>query len=87
VGKIIQNHQIVFVLLGYVYIRINQSLIAIDNVSDVYMAANPVHHRRTKHIEIDIHFVREKVALGQFRVLHVPSTHQFADIMTKGLPV
>jgi hypothetical protein len=58
-----------------------------DNVSAVYMTANPVHHRRTKHIEIDIHFVREKVALGQFRVLHVPSSHQFADIMTKGLPV
>ncbi|WVZ51069.1 LOW QUALITY PROTEIN: hypothetical protein U9M48_002253 [Paspalum notatum var. saurae] len=53
-----------------------------DNVSAVYMTANPVHHRRTKHIEIDIHFVREK-----FRALHVPSTHQFADIMTKGLPV
>jgi hypothetical protein len=51
------------------------------------MAANPVHHRRTKHIEIDIHFVREKVALGQMCVLHVPSSHQFADIMTKGLPV
>ena len=51
------------------------------------MTANPVHHRRTKHIEIDIHFVREKVALGQFRVLHVPSAHQFVDIMTKGLPV
>ena len=58
-----------------------------DNVSAVYMTANPVHHRRTKHIEIDIHFVREKVALGQFRVLHVPSAYQFADIMTKGLPV
>jgi hypothetical protein len=46
------------------------------------MTANPVHHRRTKHIEIDIHFVRENVALGQVRVLHVPSAHQFADIMT-----
>jgi hypothetical protein len=43
------------------------------------MTANPVHHRRTKHIEIDIHFVREKVALGQVRVLHVPLSHQFAD--------
>ena len=40
-----------------------------------------------KHIEIDIHFVHEKVALGQVQVLHVPSSHQFADIMTKGLPV
>jgi hypothetical protein len=58
-----------------------------DNVSAVYMTSNPVHHRRTKHIEIDIHFVREKVSLGQVRVLHVPSSHQFADIMTKGLPV
>ena len=54
-----------------------------DNVSAVYMTANLVHHRRKKHIEIDIHFVREKVALGEVRVLHVPSSHQFADIMTK----
>ena len=57
-----------------------------DNISSVYMAANPVHHRRTKHIELDIHFVREKVALGQFRVLHVPTTQPFADVMMKGLP-
>jgi hypothetical protein len=35
-----------------------------DSTSAVYMTANPVHHRRRKHIEIDIHFVREKVALG-----------------------
>ena len=58
-----------------------------DNINAVYMIANPVHHRRTKHIEIDIHFVREKVALGEVRVLHVSSKYQFADVMTKGLPV
>jgi histone deacetylase 1/2 len=57
-----------------------------DNVSAVYLSANPVHHRRTKHIELDIHFVREQVALGHVRVLHVPTSQQFADIMTKGLP-
>jgi hypothetical protein len=61
------------------------TMVFCDNVSTVYMASNPVQHRRTKHIEIDIHFVREKVSLGQVRVLHVPSTHQYADIMTKGL--
>jgi hypothetical protein len=63
------------------------TIVYCDNVSAVYMIANPVHHRRTKHVEIDIHFVRDQVALGQVRVLHVPSSHQFADIMTKGLPV
>nr|GFA63876.1 ribonuclease H-like domain-containing protein [Tanacetum cinerariifolium] len=42
-------------------------------------------YQRTKHIEIDIHFVRDLVATGQVRVLHVPSRYQFADIFTKGL--
>ena len=62
------------------------TLVYCDNVSAVYLAANPVHHRRTKHIELDIHFVREHVALGRVRVLHVPTDQQFADVMTKGLP-
>ncbi|MCI24893.1 copia protein [Trifolium medium] len=52
----------------------------------IYLSGNPVQHQRTKHIEMDIHFVREKVARGQARVLHVPSRHQIADIFTKGLP-
>jgi hypothetical protein len=45
-----------------------------DNVSAVYLSTNPVQHQRTKHIEIDLHFVRERVALGEVRVLHVPTT-------------
>lgn len=39
----------------------------------------------TKHVEMDIHFVHEKVALGQIRVLHVPTRYQFADIFTNSL--
>ena len=61
-------------------------LVYCDNVSVVYLSNNPVKHQRTKHVEINIHFVREKVAMGQVRVLHVPSTSQYADIFTKGLP-
>lgn len=62
------------------------TIVFCDNVSAIYMSSNPVQHQRTKHIEIDIHFVREKVAIGQVKVLHVPSAQQFADIFTKGLP-
>lgn len=62
------------------------TLVYCDNVSAIYLSVNPVQHQRTKHIEMDIHFVREKVARGQVRVLHVPSRYQIADIFTKGLP-
>jgi hypothetical protein len=56
------------------------------NMSVIYITSNPIQHHRMKHIEIDIHFVCEKVALGQVRVLHVSSSHQFADVIIKGLP-
>lgn len=62
------------------------TIVYCDNISAVYLSSNPVQHQRTKHIEIDIHFVREKVQMGQVRVLHVPSSLQYADIFTKGLP-
>jgi hypothetical protein len=62
------------------------SLVYCDNVSAVYLSTNLVQHRPTKHVEIDLHFVRDRVAIGDVRVLHVPTTSQFADIFTKGLP-
>nr|GEZ05228.1 ribonuclease H-like domain-containing protein [Tanacetum cinerariifolium] len=62
------------------------TLVYCDNVSATYLSANPVQHQRTKHIKIDIHFVRDLVTVGQVLVLHVPSRYQYADIFTKGLP-
>jgi hypothetical protein len=62
------------------------TLIYCDNVGAVYLSTNPVQHQRIKHVEIDLHFIRERVAIGDVRVLHVPTTSQFADIFTKGLP-
>jgi hypothetical protein len=61
------------------------TLVYCDNISAVYMSSNPVQHQRTKHIEIDLHFVWEKV-VGDVRVLHVSTSSQYADIFTKGLP-
>ncbi|GJY40053.1 MAK10-like protein [Tanacetum coccineum] len=65
---------------------LSATLVYYDNVSAIYMFANHVQHQRTKHIEIDIHFVRNMVARGQVRVLHVPSHYKYAEILTKGLP-
>lgn len=50
------------------------TLVYCDNVSAVYLSSNPVQHQWTKHVEIDLHFVREKVAIGAIRVLHVPTS-------------
>jgi hypothetical protein len=62
------------------------TIVYCDNISAVYLSSNPVLHQRTKHVEIDLHFVRDKVALGEARILHVPTGSQYADIFTKGLP-
>jgi hypothetical protein len=72
-------------LLAELHTPLSRSTL-VDNVSAVYLSTNPVQHQRTKHVEIDLHFVRDRVAIGEVRVLHVPTTSQFADIFTKGLP-
>ena len=57
-----------------------------DNVSAFAIASNPVFHARTKHIEVDYHFVREKVLRKDLLVKFISSNDQLADIFTKGLP-
>nr|GEW42678.1 hypothetical protein [Tanacetum cinerariifolium] len=57
-----------------------------DNLGATYLSANPIFHARTKHVEIDYHFVREKVAQGDLRVQHIFAYDQIADIFTKPLP-
>lgn len=57
-----------------------------DNLSAVMIAHNPVLHSKTKHLEIDLHFVREKVMSKCLEIHHVPATSQLADALTKPLP-
>ena len=57
-----------------------------DNLGATYLSANPVFHARTKHIEIDFHFVRERVAEKKLEIRFIPSKDQLADGFTKALP-
>ncbi|CAN6706409.1 unnamed protein product [Malus baccata var. baccata] len=56
-----------------------------DNLSTIALSLNPVQHQRTKHIEVDVHFVRERIAKKKLLVQFVNSREQYVDILTKGL--
>jgi hypothetical protein len=74
-------------LLGELRVDMDKATIVYcDNVSAFYLSENPVHHGRTKHVELDVHFVREKVVVGAIRVVHIPTRQQLMAILTKGLP-
>ena len=57
-----------------------------DNLGATFLSANPVFHARTKHVEVDYHFVRDRVAKKEMQVQFISSKDQLADVLTKPLP-
>lgn len=57
-----------------------------DNQAAISIAKNPIHHDRTKHTELDRHFIKEKVKEGILELTHTPTSLQVVDIFTEALP-
>ena len=58
-----------------------------DNMGAKYLSSNPVFHARTKHIEVDFHFVRERAVKKLLEIDYIPTGDQIADGFTKALSV
>lgn len=76
--------------LTYIFKEIGINLIKppvliCDNISSLHMSKNLVFHARTKHIELDYHFVREKVTSGLLNTRYIPSSQQTTYLFTKPL--
>lgn len=56
-----------------------------DNISSQSIARNPVHHKRTKHIDIKYHFIREKVETNEIELKYISTDKNVADVLTKSL--
>jgi hypothetical protein len=56
-----------------------------DNIGATNMSVNPIFHAHTKHVEIDFHFVRDRVVDRSLEILFIPSSDQLVDVLTKPL--
>lgn len=73
-------------VLHEVRISVSQApILWCDNLGATYLSANSVYHSRTKHMDIDYHFVRDRVAAKTLKVSFISSQDQIIDVLTKPL--
>lgn len=74
-------------LLQELHVPVLTPVLWCDNTSTLALATNPVFHARSKHIEVDCHYIRDRVASKAISLHYVPTSDQLADIFTKSLPI
>ena len=67
------------------YQYVSEVVLYVDNQSTIRLSKNPEFHKRTKHIDIQYHFLREKSMNGEIDIKYVPTESQIADVFTKPL--
>ncbi|UYV61519.1 hypothetical protein LAZ67_1005132 [Cordylochernes scorpioides] len=72
--------------MGFGELLNEPTVLKTDNQGAQQLARNPVHHARTKHIDIKWHYIRSICSDGLIEVVHIPTQENVADILTKGLP-
>ena len=70
-------------LLSDLQVHHDRFVLLCDNMSSIYLAKNPKFHARSKHIEVQYHFVREKVLSKEVDIMHINTEWQVANIFTK----
>jgi len=72
-------------LLEHFEVDIGSTMLFYDNKLTIHLASNPSHHERSKHINLDFHFIQELFQSNIFKLIHVKTQHQIANIFTKPL--
>ena len=72
--------------LGLEHIEPDPTIVFLDNHGAIDLSKDSRHHDRTKHIDIQHHFIRERVEDGTFHIIHCPTHLMLADVLTKLLP-
>jgi hypothetical protein len=73
------------ILLGLFRRELEATVIHCDNQSCIKLSENPVFHDRSKHIDIEYHFIQDCVQRGAVRLDYIQTNEQIADIFTKAL--
>lgn len=73
-------------LTDFGVVQTEPNIIFCDNESAIKLASNPIFHERTKHVEIDCHFIRDKIIDQTIKLLPIRTQFQIADMFTKPLP-